>query len=154
MTGSFGIETEGTDTECEPFHTQSLYGHPEPIIQDRHEGVSIDLQPLELTTLSYRFFVETPSWYILLRMSLLASLSFIKRSCNQRQCHAAVAYLSQMAAAYSTSPREGGVDFGFKEVPWSEKQSLVGQVFSSVASSYDIMNDLMSGGMHRLWKDR
>jgi len=87
-------------------------------------------------------------------MSLLASLSFIKRSCNQRQCHAAVAYLSQMAAAYSTSPREGGVDFGFKEVPWSEKQSLVGQVFSSVASSYDIMNDLMSGGMHRLWKDR
>ena len=30
----------------------------------------------------------------------------------------------------------------------------VGQVFSSVASSYDVMNDLMSGGMHRLWKDR
>jgi len=30
----------------------------------------------------------------------------------------------------------------------------VGQVFSSVAPSYDIMNDLMSGGLHRLWKDR
>lgn len=42
---------------------------------------------------------------------------------------------------------------GFKEVPWGEKQSLVGQVFSSVASKYDIMNDLMSVGMHRLWKD-
>ena len=30
----------------------------------------------------------------------------------------------------------------------------MGQVFSSVASSYDLMNDLMSGGLHRLWKDR
>jgi ubiquinone/menaquinone biosynthesis C-methylase UbiE len=39
-------------------------------------------------------------------------------------------------------------------VPRDEKQSLVRQVFSSVASSYDVMNDLMSGGMHRLWKDR
>ncbi len=46
------------------------------------------------------------------------------------------------------------VDFGFRDVPWAEKQSLVGQVFSSVASSYDVMNDLMSGGLHRLWKDR
>lgn len=35
-----------------------------------------------------------------------------------------------------------------------EKENLVGQVFSSVASKYDIMNDLMSGGFHRLWKDR
>lgn len=43
---------------------------------------------------------------------------------------------------------------GFKEVPREQKQGLVGQVFSSVASSYDVMNDLMSGGMHRLWKDR
>lgn len=46
------------------------------------------------------------------------------------------------------------MDFGFKDVAWQDKQSLVGQVFSSVASSYDIMNDLMSGGMHRIWKDR
>ncbi len=43
---------------------------------------------------------------------------------------------------------------GFKEVPRDQKQSLVAQVFSNVASSYDVMNDLMSGGMHRLWKDR
>ncbi|PRW45608.1 2-methoxy-6-polyprenyl-1,4-benzoquinol mitochondrial [Chlorella sorokiniana] len=46
------------------------------------------------------------------------------------------------------------IDFGFQHVPRDEKQTLVGQVFSSVAGSYDIMNDLMSGGMHRLWKDR
>jgi 2-methoxy-6-polyprenyl-1,4-benzoquinol methylase len=38
-------------------------------------------------------------------------------------------------------------------VPREEKQGLVGQVFSSVAPSYDIMNDLMSGGLHRVWKD-
>jgi 2-methoxy-6-polyprenyl-1,4-benzoquinol methylase len=35
-----------------------------------------------------------------------------------------------------------------------EKSKLVGNVFSSVASSYDLMNDLMSVGLHRLWKDR
>ncbi|KAL5698144.1 2-methoxy-6-polyprenyl-1,4-benzoquinol methylase [Ranunculus cassubicifolius] len=44
--------------------------------------------------------------------------------------------------------------FGFKEVPEEEKSRLVGNVFSSVASNYDLMNDLMSGGLHRLWKDR
>ncbi|KAI3956521.1 hypothetical protein MKW92_048111 [Papaver armeniacum] len=44
--------------------------------------------------------------------------------------------------------------FGFKQVPEDEKSKLVGNVFSSVASSYDLMNDLMSGGLHRLWKDR
>lgn len=44
--------------------------------------------------------------------------------------------------------------FGYQEVPASEKTGLVGQVFSNVATSYDLMNDLMSVGMHRLWKDK
>lgn len=44
--------------------------------------------------------------------------------------------------------------FGYQDVPASEKTGLVGQVFSNVASSYDLMNDLMSVGMHRLWKDK
>ncbi|GKV00421.1 hypothetical protein SLEP1_g13107 [Rubroshorea leprosula] len=44
--------------------------------------------------------------------------------------------------------------FGFKEVSEEEKSRLVGNVFSNVASNYDLMNDLMSGGLHRLWKDR
>lgn len=44
--------------------------------------------------------------------------------------------------------------FGFKEVPEEDKSRLVGNVFSSVASNYDLMNDLMSAGLHRLWKDR
>ena len=46
------------------------------------------------------------------------------------------------------------VNFGDEFVTPSEKTRRVGGVFSSVARSYDIMNDLMSGGMHRLWKDR
>ena len=42
--------------------------------------------------------------------------------------------------------------FGFREVATADKQRLVGQVFSSVARNYDRMNDLMSLGLHRLWK--
>lgn len=43
---------------------------------------------------------------------------------------------------------------GFQEVKEEEKSKLVGNVFTNVASSYDIMNDVMSGGLHRLWKER
>jgi len=46
------------------------------------------------------------------------------------------------------------VDFGDERVSPQEKTRRVGVVFSSVARRYDLMNDLMSGGMHRLWKDR
>ena len=42
--------------------------------------------------------------------------------------------------------------FGYKEVDEKDKSSHVGVVFSSVAENYDIMNDAMSFGMHRLWK--
>jgi demethylmenaquinone methyltransferase/2-methoxy-6-polyprenyl-1,4-benzoquinol methylase len=43
-------------------------------------------------------------------------------------------------------------DFGYREVSPEEKTQLVGRVFSSVARRYDLMNDLMSLGIHRLWK--
>ena len=43
--------------------------------------------------------------------------------------------------------------FGFRDVPIADKQTLVNDVFHSVASRYDLMNDLMSGGLHRIWKD-
>lgn len=46
------------------------------------------------------------------------------------------------------------VSFGYQEVAPVEKTKRVRQVFSSVAENYDLMNDAMSGGMHRLWKDR
>ncbi len=42
--------------------------------------------------------------------------------------------------------------FGYARVPLAEKQGLVNSVFGNVAARYDLMNDLMSGGMHRLWK--
>jgi len=45
------------------------------------------------------------------------------------------------------------VPFGYREVAEDDKAALVGEVFSSVAKRYDMMNDLMSGGVHRLWKD-
>jgi len=43
--------------------------------------------------------------------------------------------------------------FGYETVPLSEKQGMVDDVFQSVARRYDLMNDLMSGGLHRAWKD-
>ncbi len=49
---------------------------------------------------------------------------------------------------------EEKIDFGYQRVHKSAKQSMVHDVFASVASKYDVMNDLMSGGLHRLWKDK
>lgn len=45
------------------------------------------------------------------------------------------------------------VSFGYQQVPPEEKTRRVGAVFSNVARRYDLMNDAMSGGLHRLWKD-
>ncbi len=47
----------------------------------------------------------------------------------------------------------GDTHFGFARVPLGEKQARVDDVFHKVASRYDLMNDLMSGGLHRVWKD-
>lgn len=48
--------------------------------------------------------------------------------------------------------KEKTTHFGFRSVPWQEKEAAVGKVFRSVASQYDVMNDVMSLGVHRLWK--
>lgn len=47
---------------------------------------------------------------------------------------------------------EKPTDFGYRQVNWAEKQGMVNQVFDAVARKYDIMNDAMSLGLHRLWK--
>jgi demethylmenaquinone methyltransferase / 2-methoxy-6-polyprenyl-1,4-benzoquinol methylase len=52
-----------------------------------------------------------------------------------------------------TDEPKGTTHFGFQTVPESDKAGMVHGVFTSVASKYDIMNDVMSGGVHRLWKD-
>jgi demethylmenaquinone methyltransferase / 2-methoxy-6-polyprenyl-1,4-benzoquinol methylase len=61
-------------------------------------------------------------------------------------------------SAYTQRPvsdpkKTSDTDFGYERVPWDEKQRRVRGVFDSVASNYDLMNDLMSGGAHRLWKE-
>jgi demethylmenaquinone methyltransferase / 2-methoxy-6-polyprenyl-1,4-benzoquinol methylase len=52
-----------------------------------------------------------------------------------------------------TTPSDTSRTFGFQTVAEAERQGRVNEVFASVAERYDIMNDLMSGGLHRLWKD-
>jgi demethylmenaquinone methyltransferase/2-methoxy-6-polyprenyl-1,4-benzoquinol methylase len=72
--------------------------------------------------------------------------------------------MSEPQAASPTSPRDGGDparaaaerlsrSFGYDEIDPEEKSSRVREVFRRVASRYDLMNDLMSGGIHRLWKE-
>ena len=56
-------------------------------------------------------------------------------------------YLNHM----SNDPKS--VSFGFRNVGEDERQGLVNDVFSKAAADYDKMNDLMSSGLHRLWKD-
>lgn len=51
------------------------------------------------------------------------------------------------------SEKHNKTSFGFKEVEEGQKQGLVNSVFTSVSDKYDIMNDVMSGGVHRLWKN-
>ena len=56
---------------------------------------------------------------------------------------------SPVNAMQNSNPR---VDFGFEKVDWAEKAGRVRAVFASVAGKYDVMNDLMSLGLHRAWK--
>jgi len=54
---------------------------------------------------------------------------------------------------WSAPMNDETASFGFQDVPKAEKASRVRAVFDSVANRYDLMNDAMSGGLHRLWKD-
>src|SRR6056297_3191521 len=53
----------------------------------------------------------------------------------------------------SNTPQSGTTHFGFETVPELEKAGRVQGVFNSVADKYDVMNDVMSVGIHRIWKD-
>jgi demethylmenaquinone methyltransferase/2-methoxy-6-polyprenyl-1,4-benzoquinol methylase len=53
---------------------------------------------------------------------------------------------------HAPGPSSTQTSFGFRDVAEADRQGLVNEVFSSVAERYDLMNDLMSGGLHRLWK--
>src|SRR5882757_7344947 len=56
-------------------------------------------------------------------------------------------------SATDKPPTGDSATFGFRQVKADARQGLVNNVFSTVAGRYDLMNDLMSGGLHRLWKD-
>ncbi|MDA0368093.1 MAG: class I SAM-dependent methyltransferase [Proteobacteria bacterium] len=60
--------------------------------------------------------------------------------------------MTDNAAAPDHTPTDE-VAFGFRKVPRADKSGLVRGVFDSVSGRYDVMNDVMSGGLHRLWKD-
>lgn len=60
---------------------------------------------------------------------------------------------TRVATAKTTSTPEDTTHFGFETVRLAEKQGRVDEVFHSVALRYDVMNDVMSAGLHRLWKD-
>src|SRR5258706_846113 len=81
-----------------------------------------------------------------------------KRRPSERGCPEETAGQSRPLRELRTGPRASPmsdtVSFGYEEVAPEEKTRRVGGVFSSVAARYDLMNDAMSGGMHRLWKDR
>lgn len=53
---------------------------------------------------------------------------------------------------HKAAEQEKTTHFGFQDVPESQKAGKVAEVFHSVAAKYDLMNDVLSGGMHRLWK--
>ncbi|HZP19108.1 MAG TPA: bifunctional demethylmenaquinone methyltransferase/2-methoxy-6-polyprenyl-1,4-benzoquinol methylase UbiE [Bauldia sp.] len=57
-----------------------------------------------------------------------------------------------MAGKTAAETTDDTTSFGFRAVPTAAKQGLVDEVFDKVASRYDLMNDLMSGGLHRAWK--
>ncbi|KAL6051009.1 Coq5p [Balamuthia mandrillaris] len=75
-----------------------------------------------------------------------------------QRCNATTARFYSSSSSFSSPPSDEPhhttTHFGFKTVKEEEKASLVGEVFHRVANSYDLMNDLMSGGIHRLWKDQ
>src|SRR5260221_14666651 len=79
-------------------------------------------------------------------------------ACGRTSCGNAISRGSRPPAPAATRPPEteamsdGRTHFGFEEVSPGEKTRRVRGVFDSVANKYDVMNDVMSAGLHRLWK--
>ncbi|XP_076472826.1 LOW QUALITY PROTEIN: ubiquinone/menaquinone biosynthesis C-methyltransferase UbiE-like [Babylonia areolata] len=74
-------------------------------------------------------------------------------STRLRVCSACVKRFSVSVPQNHESANPRQTHFGFQSVPEEEKEHKVYEVFENVAGNYDLMNDVMSGGVHRLWKD-
>ncbi|CAJ1910178.1 unnamed protein product [Cylindrotheca closterium] len=88
-------------------------------------------------------------------MQRLFASRVVGKACNRR---AAMIHANALRRASSNAGQEpylkgDDTHFGFETVAVNEKEGKVREVFESVADSYDVMNDLMSGGLHRYWKD-
>ncbi len=70
-----------------------------------------------------------------------------------KTCNGLVSSFSTVNSNIDNNIPKSTTDFGFKEVPVQEKEYLVKEIFSKVAEKYDVMNDVMSFGAHRIWKD-
>ncbi|KAK5737358.1 2-hexaprenyl-6-methoxy-1,4-benzoquinone methyltransferase [Elasticomyces elasticus] len=88
------------------------------------------------------------------RLRLSTTSSFLCHDCRRRAFSSSIRHTQQQPTpSQHASQSEKTTHFGFATVAEEEKASKVRSVFSSVASNYDTMNDLMSLGIHRLWKD-
>ena len=81
-------------------------------------------------------------------MDLAAPMGYRRREFSEAE------HISGRDMSKAAKDTQSTVDFGFREVARNDKQGLVRGVFDAVADKYDVMNDLMSGGLHRLWKAR
>ncbi|CAI5728569.1 unnamed protein product [Peronospora destructor] len=82
-------------------------------------------------------------------MSLIPSL-FLCRTPRAARLLRSFSTTSSSSYSNASSPM---THFGFQQVPEEDKERMVASVFHNVAERYDVMNDFMSGGMHRVWKD-
>ncbi|CAI5729559.1 unnamed protein product [Hyaloperonospora brassicae] len=86
-------------------------------------------------------------------MSLSLVLRRSPRASRFLGTRSTTASLSPFSSSSSYTSPGPTTHFGFQQVPEEDKERMVASVFHNVAERYDIMNDLMSGGMHRVWKD-
>ena len=77
---------------------------------------------------------------------------FLRRT-DFRKSQSSILFANRYHNTASTQEQDGTTHFGFRDVEKKQKEDLVRGVFDSVADNYDVMNDLMSGTLHRYWKD-
>ena len=80
-------------------------------------------------------------------------MGFVTKGCPGGKRFLVTTLDTTILPAVTEPTKNSETDFGYERVPLGEKQRRVRGVFDSVAPNYDLMNDLMSGGAHRLWKE-